>query len=405
MPRPDDDDRLDVPPGLWPAPEPRPDFVDRVVARIDRAPERPPAPRRAWIAGLAIAAAAAAAIALVVFRGGDGGRAPAHGSFSATAPTTVPLGGRGVVVAYPGTVVAWSVDAGGAAEVHMSAGDAFFRVDPGGPFVVHTPAGEVRVTGTCFTVVVDGGRTSVDVHEGTVELGDGGLVLGAGERGHLGGDAPARRRPAPRAAIAPAPRTEPAPAAARESRGDDCFCFSDPRHLEADQALLDEWAGMCRVRADVPPFVDGDDASAVDAAADQLGLTGDERRAFHDAARELTDDAVVQIREIYVAATGDAEAAARIDLDSMFEQIDATRALGEDARLRATLSQERAGHAEPPADATRMTPYEELYRRLIAAGEDFEARLAARVGAARARELRLRFGGWPGPDFQWFGCP
>ena len=30
----------------------------------------------------------------------------------------------------------------------------FYRVDPGGPFTVTTPAGEVHVTGTCFRVEV-----------------------------------------------------------------------------------------------------------------------------------------------------------------------------------------------------------------------------------------------------------
>jgi hypothetical protein len=112
-----------------------------------------------------------------------------------------------------------------------------------------------------------------------------------------------------------------------------------------------------------------------------------------------------RLREIYVAATGDAAGATAIDQDAMVEQIELTRTLGEDARLRAALSQERAGHAVPPADPSAMTPYEEMYRELIALGDDLERRLAARLGAGRARELRLRFGGWPGPDLDWIGCP
>jgi hypothetical protein len=46
-----------------------------------------------------------------------------------------------------------------------------------------------------------------------------------------------------------------------------------------------------------------------------------------------------------------------------------------------------------------------MFRATIEAGDDFERRLAARIGEARARELRRRYGGWPGPDFDWFGCP
>jgi hypothetical protein len=203
---------------------------------------------------------------------------------------------------------------------------------------------------------------------------------------------------APATSVAARPATSaPAP------RGDQCFCLSDPRHLEADQVLLDEWASQCRVRADLPPLVDEHDRAAIDEAAGMLGLGGDERRAFQAAAEDTSRAALARVRDIYTTATGDA--AGTIAVEDLLEQIDATRTLGEDAHVRATLSRERAGRTPPQLDPGRMTPYEELYRLLITAGDDFERRLADRLGAARARELRLRFGGWPGPDFDWIGCP
>lgn len=419
------DDRLDGLEAVWPAQEPRPDFSARVMARLDdagppaRAP-RPPRPPRRWVVpALATISVAAVTCVVALMVTGSSGAAraprpvPAQGSLTAEAHTTVALGARGVVVAHPGAVLAWTVDRGGRAEVHQIAGAAFYRVEAGGSFVVHTPAGDVSVLGTCFTVAVSDGVTTVDVDEGTVELVDATsrIELAPGDRGHLGGAAPARRRPAPGAAPAAIARTPvvgastPSSVPVPRAGGGDCFCFSDPRHLEADQALLDEWAGLCRVRADLPPLLEGTDQAAVDAAADQLGLVGGERVAFHGAAVELTAIGRARVREIYIAATGDSAGADQLDVDSQIEQILQTAGLGEEARLRARLSHERAGHSAPPADSGAITPFEEFFRLVISAGDDFERLLATRVGDARAHELRRRFGGWPGPDFDWFGCP
>ena len=412
------DDRLDGLDAVWTAQEPEPDFTARVMARLDDARARAPGPRppRRWVvptlAALALAAVACAVV-LLWTRPSGGARAPqqvaAQGSLTADIHTTVALGARGVVVAHPGAVLAWTVDRTGRAEIHQIAGAAFYRVEPGGPFVVHTPAGDVSVHGTCFTVAVSDGVTTVDVDEGTVTLADDSstIELAPGDRGHLGGAAPARRRPAS-VALARKPAvgaSTAAPVPVARPGSADCFCFSDPRYLEADQALRDEWAGLCRVRADLPPLIEGTDPVAVDTAADQLGLVGGERVAFHDAAVELTTIGLARVREIYIAATGDAAGADQLDVDAQVEQILQTAGLGEDARLRARLSQERAGHATPPVDSGTMTPFEEFHRLAIAAGDDFERMLATRVGVARAHELRRRYGGWPGPDFDWFGCP
>ena len=411
--RDDDLERLEE---LWPAPEPRPDFVARVIARLDHAEPagRAPAPARRWLVPVLAALSAlavAAAVVLWLTRApavAPAARAPAQGAVTATAYTSVALGGRGVVVAHPGAVLTWTVGADGAATVEQVAGEAFFRVERGGAFVVRTPTGEVRVTGTCFTVTVDEQLTTVVVHEGSVELADATttVALAPGERGHLGGAAPARRRPADAVTARVVSPDHPGPATpAPQGRRGDCFCFSDPRHLEADARLLDEWAALCRVRADLPPFGVDSDLADIEAAADQLGLAGGERASFRAAALELTSASLVRLRDVYVAATGDDDGAASLDPDAMAEQIVRTATLGEDARLRATLSQERAGHVAPPTDTGQMSPFEEMIRLTLAAGDDFERRLAARVGAARARSLRQRFGGWPGPDFDWFGCP
>ena len=354
---------------------------------------------------LAATAAAAAVIAVLLLARG-GARDTVHGTLTTAKRATIELGRRGVAVAAAGSALSWSVAAGGAAEVRLDAGEVFLRVERGGPFVVRTPHGEVHVTGTCLTVVVEGPRTSVEVHEGQVELRDGRstLALGPGERGHAGDGAALRRRPADPPRAGGLGMIPGRPALPDDRRGADCICFSDPTFLEADQRMLDQWASLCRVRTDLPPAVLEGDTTEADAAADQLGLTGAERQALIDAARELGAWAEARVRELYAATTGDADAS-RMSLDAMLEQIVASSSPAEDARLRQQLSAERAGHRPVPTDHAAMSPVEELYRMMVDSGELFERRLAARLGASRARALRMRFGGWPGPRFEWIGCP
>lgn len=411
----DDDERAPDLAALWPAPEPRPDFVARVQARLrepttsDRG--RPPARRPRWWAAALLAVAAGVIGVVVVLAGRPAPTSALQGAAAPTERVTIGLGRRGVVVAEPGAVLAWSVAADGHAVVQLSAGAAFFRVEPGGRFVVETPSGQVRVTGTCFTVAVAADRTSVEVHEGRVELVAVGagepVALAPGERGHVGGGAPARRRPIPLevgeapAAVAAAPDRSGRTLAPQARPADQCYCLSDPTSLEADQARLDAWATMCRVRADLPPL----DEPAVEVMSDQLGLVGEERRAFAEAARELAVFGEARVREIYVVATGDQAGAPTLDVDAMIEQIVRAAPLDDEARIRRLLSAERAGRQAPVVDPEQMTPLEEFFRLVVGGGDEFERRLAARLGAARARELRRRFGGWPGPNFDWLGCP
>ncbi len=113
-----------------------------------RGPERASVVARASRARIAIAAAAvvalAAAIAVVVTR------APKPGNVTASARTEIDIGGRARAVLEPTAHVAWkSPD-----DVEQSAGSVFYRVERGGPFRVHTPAGDVAVLGTCFRVTL-----------------------------------------------------------------------------------------------------------------------------------------------------------------------------------------------------------------------------------------------------------
>ena len=68
------------------------------------------------------------------------------------------VGSRAVAVAEPGAHLRWRGD-----DVTQDAGDIFYRVERGERFVVHTPAGDVAVLGTCFRVRVEtNGSTNRD---------------------------------------------------------------------------------------------------------------------------------------------------------------------------------------------------------------------------------------------------
>jgi hypothetical protein len=182
-------DALDL--AAWEPPaSPSPDFTARVVAEARRGKS---ARRRGIWASVAALAAAAAAVALWT------ARAPSSGDVVAKSRTTVHVGARALVVAEPGTHVAWRGD-----DVTQDRGDAFYRVEPKGSFRVTTPAGDVEVKGTCFRVKVGNDMNKRDakaggvgaamaaiafvgVYEGKVAVARGGqtVVLEAGEAAQI----------------------------------------------------------------------------------------------------------------------------------------------------------------------------------------------------------------------------
>src|SRR5262249_4079449 len=121
-----------------------------------------------WWVGVALVATAAV-IALALRASPV---APSTGERITAARETLPLGGRGLAVAEPGSALGWRVDAG-AARIEPSAGDVGYRAEKGGPFVVRTPAGEVRVRGTCFRVEVD------PMKKGFLQMGAGAAMATA----------------------------------------------------------------------------------------------------------------------------------------------------------------------------------------------------------------------------------
>ncbi|MGF1509799.1 MAG: hypothetical protein ACFB9M_09905 [Myxococcota bacterium] len=119
----------------------------------DRAWERFSRTKRTRRFGTWMTAAAAACAVALPFLVSD--RAPVtSGPMVAEGRTTWTIDGRAVAVAENGSRLSWRAGPSGSTRVNQASGDVFYRIDPGGPFEVFTPAGAVRALGTCFRVEV-----------------------------------------------------------------------------------------------------------------------------------------------------------------------------------------------------------------------------------------------------------
>jgi ferric-dicitrate binding protein FerR (iron transport regulator) len=189
-----EEDDLDL--SAWDADEPPPGFADRVVRKAlsegqgeatatpraegsagsagagvepAKAP-RPLARRRTFAAVVTSLALAAGALFWVT------SRPPASGEISAdTERTEVRIGDRAVAVLEPGARLSFR---GGT--VDQTKGNVFYRVEPGGGFRVHTAAGDVDVTGTCFRVDVKASGRSDEMQARDVKMGALGAALALG---------------------------------------------------------------------------------------------------------------------------------------------------------------------------------------------------------------------------------
>ncbi|MFO0743195.1 MAG: hypothetical protein U0270_45400 [Labilithrix sp.] len=122
----------------WEPQLPPSDFAERVMTAV-----HPPKRRRRWPFVVAPIAVAAAVLLGIAAQPAPKGEAIAKDRIE------IPLGRRALAVLEPGASVRWSGD-----DVVQSQGDVFYRVEPGARFTVHTPAGDVEVKGTCFSVKV-----------------------------------------------------------------------------------------------------------------------------------------------------------------------------------------------------------------------------------------------------------
>ncbi|MEM9457213.1 MAG: FecR family protein [Myxococcota bacterium] len=435
--------------GAWELPEPPAGFADRVLARTHPeeqddsdgwlgrvAAARPssfegtPKDRR-WrlVLGLAVAAA-------VILVGFVRPSWPMEGERTIVSRASVSLGDRGVAVAEAGSSLRWSVDWLGRVAVEQTRGRVFYRVDPGGRFEVHTPHGEVVVTGTCFDVDAYVG-TRVAVYEGDVVVSNehGQLTLAPGdeaylERGHgprvggprsseASGGSGATERPevaersevaarseaagggGVRASARPAVE-EPAPtgstAGSELEMARQCAENGDCSRQMWVEPTIDQLRelGRCgRVLVDTPSFMADDFTFTPAPESSALALLSEsEHQALEKTARTF-HRGVGERLEPLLGELG--MGSALIERLSPAQRLQTALALVDPALkddVRRLVSRERAGWVEAPEDLAALDPGERVIRLYYGLGTEYEQRLAAELGAEVAGDLRGLFGGW-----------
>jgi hypothetical protein len=441
----------------WRAEPPPARFADRVMAargrvadderaadeRTLRSPTRWLAER--WKFALAIGGLTLVACFLVLGSLWRGGTARSiQGTGRTVGRETFRLGGRGVAVAEDGADLHWTVDPRGGARIEQRAGDVFYRVDHGDPFVVVTPAGEISALGTCFRVEVRpmkasvagvtgavvgaavGALVVVAVYEGRVlaATDTGRTLVGPGERATL------ERGATPHAVAGPGGlQTPPATNATRQellerdraqrqenaalrarlmlleaSLKDDVGAPGRNRQwLEPSKEELLAMARRCEVRFDAPPVFGLDPPRVEDGLAASLRLTGAERDALQSAMQEMHSRFAAEVRKLYLGVTSDTKGAESLTPAAMGREIEDKSPKGAADAARRRLAQERAGLATPPTNVDGLSPAERYLRLVTALGPELEQRLGEGLGPERAHQMRLAQNGWPHKQAQ-AGC-
>jgi hypothetical protein len=344
---------------------------------------------------------------------------------------------------------------GNGARVLQPLGDVFYRVEPGGPFVVATPAGDVTVLGTCFRVEVMDMKASkpaitgavvgaaitatvlVTVYEGRVLLANekGKTEVKAGERATAGsGGAPGPAVAAGAAASAtkvdvPLPAPPPDNATREELLARDRAQREELAKLRAQVATLSsdsdtgkrhhrdgdtsyfaptkdellEMAKNCTVKFDIPPIGGNSHDIISTEDMDKLNITTDEKAALDRTLDDLHAKLVAQLRALYVELTGNAAMAEELAPLALEQEISEKSTDADRFAWTTLISRERAGLAQPPANLAARPPVERMYRLLTSYGDQVEQAFANVVGADRAHGIRAANNGW-GSQYRSGGC-
>ncbi|MEM6993572.1 MAG: hypothetical protein AAF721_23870, partial [Myxococcota bacterium] len=177
--------------------------------------------------------------------------------------------------------------------------------------------------------------------------------------------------------------------------------FLDPTELERERM-----ADCGVVRFDAPGFLgarfseptfDFDDgwASSVDLSPAEAAALAEVGDAFRDS---LYGDLTKLALE---AGKSQAWADQTPFIGMMVAIAESSGATQEDTEaVLRRLAEERAGRAEPPSALASRSIDERFLRRVIELGDAFERAVAKRLGAERARALRVADDGWPGLRLQ-----
>jgi hypothetical protein len=174
-------------------------------------------------------------------------------------------------------------------------------------------------------------------------------------------------------------------------------------HPTKDQ--LADLARRCEVRL-ISPEIAGNEVPAVnDEGAKALSLSSNERTELDQTLRQMHQSFVDSVRQAYTDGATDPSKASSLSVEQMMDDIQERPNNGFD-QARQRVAMERAGMATPPAAGADLLPGERIFRLSAGSGDDFERRLADRLGADRAHQLRYSplAGSWTSRVAQ-SGCP
>ena len=411
----------------WEPQLPSAGFADDVIARVIE--ERRRSRLRRIGAGAGIGALALAAALLLFLRA-----PPEKGQRVAHERSEVMMGRRARAVLEPGANVTWNGD-----DVVQARGDVFYRVEAGARFTVRTPAGDVEVMGTCFSVkvremnkrdvksgVIGAGLSAlafVAVYEGKVAVSHAStrVEVTAGENAQVGADGAKRTNPdAVREFDAQPPlvtanenlvsqvgeyRTRLEAVASQKSELEDKLKVAEQRlAASADggkseyspnsryEPTADEWKelaknGELRFRY---PCTGQEGWTVSPDGLNRLGLAQEDGAAIKDSFERSSQQMSGVVAPMCATALGvPLDVAQRIGVDQCKAIIvdKARQSDKEGASEQQTQAAEiRAGlRAEPPAD--KQPPVLKLFLALTGAEKSFEGDLAKTFGPEDAHRI------------------
>lgn len=435
----------------WEPATPPADFAERVLARVraeDGVVESKNSGRaRPWKAATSLLGGLAVAAAVVVYHRAS----PSHGEAIANERIEVPLGSRALAVLEPGASVRWDGD-----DVVQSQGDVFYRVEPGKKFTVHTPAGDVAVKGTCFTVKVrpigsgDGEMVRRDmkagaagaalsalafvaVYEGKVAVShaSSSVDLRAGENAQTGPDGVKRLgadgSEAFEKSVTAAEQEDPADKAnrnlvrqvsdyrsrleavlAQKSDIEDKLKKSEAQ-LAASQdggpavarndfdLSADDWKELAKdgtIKFDMPCFRKEPWMPSAE-QLNALGLGPDDGQAIQNVYARSNARAWADVKPICAKAVGSAELAEKIGMNTcvhLILDIESARDPAAAAAAQKQVAEIRAGLQPMPGPNEPVNPVEKVFLTMTGEGQNFEKDLAQTFGAEEAHRLRFADG-------------
>jgi hypothetical protein len=149
---------------------------------------------------------------------------------------------------------------------------------------------------------------------------------------------------------------------------------------------LAEMAASCELRLISPAMLEKQPPTVDDEHARALSLSTHERAELDQTLRQMHESFAASVRQAYAGGSTDPTIGSSMSVQEMIDEIE-DRSGDESLQARRNLALERAGMATPPAAGAYLPPSERILRMSASLGDDFERRLADRLGADRAHQL------------------